>query len=200
VSGAAAVTVDGRDSPRLQRDHPLAIRSQAPECAASKPGLQGHITCRVFQDAKPALKGYTLRRRKEIFDWINEPTRTPIHVWAAHTHRQAQTARRLAVETWLQENGAITITQNTKVLLVFLQKFAHSYVASTGSKFRHLTRRPVSTPETWQELGNVKPRKPCKTVRQGAGKYKANQQDRNLRPDSGSAYRGSNPCLPAISS
>jgi hypothetical protein len=55
----------------------------------------------------------------------------------------------------------------------------------------------ISCPKTWQPFGNVRRRKTHKTVRQGAGKYKANQQDRNLCPDSGSAYRGSNPCLPA---
>jgi hypothetical protein len=30
------------------------------------------------------------------------------------------------VETWLQRNGVITITQNNKVLPVFLDKFAHN--------------------------------------------------------------------------
>jgi hypothetical protein len=44
--------------------------------------------------------------------------------------------------------------------------------------------------ETWQRFGNVKRRKPCKTVRQDAGKYMANQQDRDFGPDSGSAYQG----------
>ena len=88
--------------------------------------LDGHIACRVFQDAKLALKAYTLRKRREAFDWINELTRALIQVWAVHTQRQAETARRLAVETWLQRNGVITITQNKKVLPIFLEKFAHN--------------------------------------------------------------------------
>jgi hypothetical protein len=92
----------------------------------SRDCLDGQVACKVFQDAKPALRAYTLRKRKETFDWINELTRTLIHAWAAHTRRQAETARRLAVETWLQRNGVITITQNKKVLLVFLEKFAHN--------------------------------------------------------------------------
>jgi hypothetical protein len=46
--------------------------------------------------------------------------------WQVHTQRQAETARRLAVETWLQRNGVITITQNKKVLPVFLEQFAHN--------------------------------------------------------------------------
>ena len=88
--------------------------------------LDGQVACEVFHDAKPALKVYTLRKREETFDWINELTRTLIQVWAVHTQRQAETARRLAVETWLQRNGVITITQNKKVLPVFLEQFAHN--------------------------------------------------------------------------
>jgi len=88
--------------------------------------LDGHIACRVFQDAKPALQAYTLRKRREIFDWINELTQTLIEVSAVHTQRQAATARRLAVETWLQRNGVITITQNKKVLPIFPERTAHN--------------------------------------------------------------------------
>ena len=92
----------------------------------SRDCLDGQVACRVFQDAKPALKAYTLRKRKEIFDWINELTRRLIQVWAVHTQRQAETACRVAVETWLQRNGVITITQNPKVLPVFLNKLAQN--------------------------------------------------------------------------
>jgi len=92
----------------------------------SRDCLNGRIACRVFQDAKPGLKAYTLRKRREIFAWINELTRTLVQVSAVHTQRQVATARRLAVETWLQRNGVITVTQNRKVLPIFLQKTAHN--------------------------------------------------------------------------
>jgi transposase InsO family protein len=92
----------------------------------SRPCLRGHVPCRVFQDAKPALQAYTLRKRREIFDWIHELTRALVQVSAVHTQRQVATARRLAVETWLQTNGVITITQNQKVLPVFPEKTAHN--------------------------------------------------------------------------
>jgi transposase InsO family protein len=88
--------------------------------------LDGHIACRVFQDAKPALQAYTLRKRREIIDWINELTMTLMQVAAVHTQRQVDAARRLAVETWLQQNGVITITQNQKVLPIFPEKTAHN--------------------------------------------------------------------------
>jgi hypothetical protein len=92
----------------------------------SRDCLDGRIACRVFQDAKPALKAYTLRKRREIIDWINELTKALIPVSAVHTQRQIETARRPAVETWLQKNGVITITQNKKVLPIFLEKTAHN--------------------------------------------------------------------------
>jgi hypothetical protein len=88
--------------------------------------LDGQVACKVFQDAKLAMKAYTLRRRKEIFDWINELTMTLIQVWAVHTQRQADTVRRLAVETCLRRNGVITITQNKKVLPIFFEQFARN--------------------------------------------------------------------------
>jgi len=92
----------------------------------SRDCLHGHVPCEVFQDAKSALKAYTLRRRREIFDWINELTMTLIRVLAVHTQYQADTVRRLAVETWLLRNGVITITQNKKVLPIFFEQFAHN--------------------------------------------------------------------------
>jgi hypothetical protein len=67
-----------------------------------------------------------ISRYKEIFDWINELTRALLQVWAVHTQRQADTVRRLAVETWLQRNRVITVTQNKKVLPIFLEQFAHN--------------------------------------------------------------------------
>jgi transposase InsO family protein len=92
----------------------------------SRDCLDGQVACKVFQDAKSALKAYTLRKRREIFDWINELTRALIQVSAVHTQRQVATARRLAVETWLHRNGVITITQNKKVLPVLLEQSAHN--------------------------------------------------------------------------
>ena len=92
----------------------------------SRDCLDGRIACRVLQDARPALKAYTLRKRREIFDWINELTQTLIAVSAVHNQRQVETARRRAVETWLQRNGVITVTQNRKVLPIFPQKAAHN--------------------------------------------------------------------------
>jgi hypothetical protein len=88
--------------------------------------LDGHIACRVFHDAKPALQAYTLRKRREIFDWINGLTAALIPVSAVLTQPQVETARRRAVETWLQQNGVITITQNRKVLPIFPEKTAHN--------------------------------------------------------------------------
>lgn len=92
----------------------------------SRPCLHGQLACQVFHNAKSAMKVYTRRKRKEVFDWINELTSLLIRVWAVRTPRQAETARRLAVETWLQRNGLITVSQNQKVLPLFLPKFAHN--------------------------------------------------------------------------
>jgi transposase InsO family protein len=91
-----------------------------------RPCLHGQVACQVFQRARSAMKVYTPRKRREVFDWINELTTMLIQVWAVRTPRQVETARRLAVETWLQRNGLITVSQNPKVLPIFPEKFAHN--------------------------------------------------------------------------
>ena len=53
-------------------------------------------------------------------------TTTLIGAWGVHRLRQAKTARRLAVDTWVQTNGVIAITQGRKVLPVFLDQIAHN--------------------------------------------------------------------------
>jgi hypothetical protein len=92
----------------------------------SRPCLHGQVACQVFQNAKSAMKVYTRRKRREVFDWINELTSLLIRVWAVRTPRQAETAWRLAVETWLQRHGLITVSQNPKVLPIFPQETAHN--------------------------------------------------------------------------
>jgi hypothetical protein len=87
--------------------------------------LEGRVACRVFQDASSGRQAYTRRRRRVIFDAINDLTRTLVHARAVHTQRQAETVRRLAVEAWLQRNGVLTITQNKRVLPVFFKQIAH---------------------------------------------------------------------------
>jgi hypothetical protein len=88
--------------------------------------LDGQVACRVFQEARSALKAYTRRKRREVFKEINDLTWRLMESWTVRTQRQAEAVRRLAVETWLQSNGVITITQNKRVLPVFLEEIAHN--------------------------------------------------------------------------
>lgn len=88
--------------------------------------LHGQIACNVFQDAKPILKVYTRRRRKEIIDWINNLAATLMDNLPIRNQRQASTVRRLAIEAWLEINGVITITHNKNVSAGFLGKLSHN--------------------------------------------------------------------------
>ena len=88
--------------------------------------LAGQVACQVFQEARSALKAYTRRKRREVFEEINDLTRRLMESRSVRTQRQAEAARRLAVETWFQSNGVITITQNRKVLPVFREEIAHN--------------------------------------------------------------------------
>ena len=88
--------------------------------------LQGQVACRVFQDARPALQAYTLRKRRGVFDEINALTWTLMQAQGGGTQDEADMIRRVAVQAWLQQHQVITITQNHKVLPVFLQTIAHN--------------------------------------------------------------------------
>jgi hypothetical protein len=88
--------------------------------------LHGQIACRVFQDGRPALRAYTLRKRREVFDEINALTWTLLQAQGVCTEQDADSIRRVAVETWLQNHQVITVTQNHRVLPLFLQKTAHN--------------------------------------------------------------------------
>ena len=88
--------------------------------------LHGQIACRVFQDARPVLRTYTLRKRREVFDEINALTWTLLRAQEVCTEPDAESIRRVAVETWLQQHGVITVTQNHRVLPLFLKKTAHN--------------------------------------------------------------------------
>jgi hypothetical protein len=88
--------------------------------------LHGQVACRVFQDARPALQAYTLRKRREVFDEINALTWTLLQAQGVCTQDEADIIRRVAVQAWLQKYRVITITQNHKVLPVFLQTIAHN--------------------------------------------------------------------------
>ena len=88
--------------------------------------LQGQIACRVFHDARPLIQAYTLRKRREVFDEINALTWTLLQAQGVCTKQDADSIRRVAVETWLQKNRVITVTQNHRVLPLFLKKTAHN--------------------------------------------------------------------------
>ena len=123
---------------RWWRSSAPAVRSRSPKCRAGRRllahdlnhrrrrSLQGHVACRVFQDARPALQAYTRRKRREVFEEINALTRTLMQAQTDCTPRHAGTARRLAVEAWLQKHGVISITQNHRVLPIFLEEIAHN--------------------------------------------------------------------------
>lgn len=88
--------------------------------------LHGQIACRVFQDARPVLRTYTLRKRREVFDEINALTWTLLQTQRAGTQDEADSIRRVAVEAWLQQHQFITVTQHHRVLPLFLKKTAHN--------------------------------------------------------------------------
>jgi transposase InsO family protein len=79
--------------------------------------LCGKTSCQVFHSGRQALKKYNRRKRKEAFDWIKNLAVKIAAALQRGGKRHASTAWRLAVETWLQRNGIITVSPGKSVTL-----------------------------------------------------------------------------------
>jgi len=77
--------------------------------------LRGKTACEMFARAKTNLRGYTRRRRKEIFDHISELAMKQLLEQPVCSQAQADAAWRRAVETTLQQLEIITISQPKSV-------------------------------------------------------------------------------------
>ena len=77
--------------------------------------LRGQTACEQFAGAKANLRGYTRRRRKEIFEQISELAMKLMLEQPARTQPHADATWRQAVETWLLQNEIITISEPKSV-------------------------------------------------------------------------------------
>lgn len=77
--------------------------------------LRGSTACEKFAGATANLRGYTRRRRKECFEQIRELAMKNMLEPPARSQGHADAAWRHAVETWLQQQGIITILEPKSV-------------------------------------------------------------------------------------
>jgi transposase InsO family protein len=77
--------------------------------------LRGHNACELFAGAKQNLRGYTCRVRKEAIQRIGELAMKIMLEQPVRTQGHADAAWRRAVETWLQQQGIITILEPKSV-------------------------------------------------------------------------------------
>ena len=86
-----------------------------------RPTLGNRSACELFAAGRNLARAYTRPRRKEVYDWIQKKTLDSIE----QSCYDADMAWRLAVETWLLENGFITVSGNPNVLPHFPEKRSH---------------------------------------------------------------------------
>jgi transposase InsO family protein len=79
--------------------------------------LGGRDSCQVFQTGIVAIRPYTRRKRKEVFDWIKNLAVRIVAELNSGDSRQASAAWRIAVETWLRRNGIISVSPGNSVTL-----------------------------------------------------------------------------------
>ncbi len=88
--------------------------------AHPRPCLDGHTAEYTFFNSDQAfLRNFTLNRRKEVKNWIEDQTRTIVAQMPKDSRRAREAARRQAIEAWLQDNGLMKIVQPTKTSPVF---------------------------------------------------------------------------------
>ena len=81
--------------------------------------LHGRTPCEALRAGQNHLRGYDRRKRRDAWDWIDELTIRLIDETEEKTKCHAAAARRLAVETWLEHIGAITVLRPQNVSPVF---------------------------------------------------------------------------------
>jgi hypothetical protein len=84
--------------------------------------LGGRTPCDVFRCGRPLARTFNRRKRKEAYDCIRQKT---LDLIGAKGY-DADAAWRLAVETWLLENGFIALSSRRKVLPSFPEKRSHN--------------------------------------------------------------------------
>jgi hypothetical protein len=96
----------------VQRSQPpsafLAIQAELDIQALNhkrRPCLKQRTACAVFTQGEAQARRFTRRRRKEVYDAIRETTLEIVETQAL----DGDAAWRLAVETWLLDNGFITV-------------------------------------------------------------------------------------------
>ena len=82
----------------------------------SRPCLNGKTACQVFELGKAVSEKYNADRRKEVREEIAALVEVIRSRMQATGQRAEQTARRLAIETWLRDHDMIVVTQPQYVL------------------------------------------------------------------------------------
>lgn len=84
--------------------------------------LKGHISCEQFALGRAKVKYYTSRQRMEVYSSIRRIAAEMVAGMKTTDKRVVAAAWRTAVQSWLQENGLITVKQGEKVLPYFREK------------------------------------------------------------------------------
>jgi hypothetical protein len=84
--------------------------------------LRNHTSCQVFASGRNLARTFTRRKRKEVYNWIREKTLEMID----DNSYDDRTAWRLAVETWLLDNGFIALSKKREVLPSFPEIRPHN--------------------------------------------------------------------------
>ena len=87
--------------------------------------LGGWTACHALHIARPLVRAFGRRERKEVFEEISALTVDIAAELGQHTEAATETAFRYAAETWMQLNHVIRVTRNGEVLPTFYRFRSH---------------------------------------------------------------------------
>ena len=87
--------------------------------------LKGHTSCEQFTLGRAKVKYYTSRKRMEVYSRVRTIAAQVVAAMKTTDKRTAAAAWRTAVQTWLQENGLITVKQGGRLLPYFREIRSH---------------------------------------------------------------------------
>ena len=87
--------------------------------------LNGHISCEQFTLGRAKVKYYTSRQRMAVYGRIRAAAAEAVADMKTTDKRAVAAAWRAAVQSWLQENGLITVKQGGRLLPYFRENWSH---------------------------------------------------------------------------
>jgi len=103
----------------------LAVQAACELNHTPRRSLGEKTACSLYQQASGNLRPYNRRKRKEVYDWIRDRAFAIMESMGGGGRKEFDCAWRIATETWLRNNGVITVSTGKKCYPISRIKKSH---------------------------------------------------------------------------